>query len=95
MRTLLLITVLMLAVPSAVTLAAADGIPKKDEKDLCLLYAEKCAQRADSILEKIGKLKTEIEKGEKIYSPDELKRLERKLQEYEYFLNDLLYRNTH
>jgi cob(I)alamin adenosyltransferase len=61
------------------------------EKDLCLLYSQNCAYQAESIQEKIAHLQAEIAKGTRVYSQEEIKRLEEKLKEAEDLLEDLLY----
>ncbi len=58
----------------------------KGQKDECLLASKNCASQVDSIQKKIKKLNAEIKKGDKVYSPEELKKLETKLTE----ANDLL-----
>jgi hypothetical protein len=50
-------------------------------KNDCLVYGKNCPNVVDSLPERISKLKTEIAKGEKVYTADELKLLERKLKE--------------
>jgi hypothetical protein len=52
-----------------------------DGKNDCLLYGKNCPNVVDSLPERITKLKTEIGKGEKVYTTEELKLLERKLKE--------------
>lgn len=47
----------------------------------CLVYSKNCPNTVDSLPERISKLKTEIAKGETIYTPEELNRLERKLKD--------------
>ena len=50
-------------------------------KNYFLLYGKNGPNLVDSLPERIAKLKTEIAKGEKVYTPEELKLLERKLKE--------------
>ncbi len=47
----------------------------------CLVYGKNCPKAVDSLPERIAKLKTEIAKGEKVYTAEELKLLERRLKE--------------
>jgi len=61
------------------------------EKDLCLLYSEKCVNRALTIQEKIAKLNREIAKGNQVYTKAELQRLQDKLEDAERLLDNLLY----
>ena len=55
-------------------------------KDECVLYGKNCPNAVDSLPERVAKLKREIGKGENVYTPEELKQLERKLKE----ANDML-----
>lgn len=50
-------------------------------KNDCLVYGKNCPNAVDSLPERISKLKLEIGKGEKVYTQDELKLLERKLKD--------------
>lgn len=58
----------------------------KEEKDQCLLASKNCGTEVNSIQQKIKKLNAEIKKGKKVYSADEIKKLQDKLKE----ANDLL-----
>lgn len=60
------------------------------QKDQCLLYSKKCMSSADSLQERMKKLDAEIKKGTKVYSPEELKKLEDKLKETNDTLDQLL-----
>lgn len=51
-----------------------------------------CALQAETIQQKIKRLNAEVAKGEKKYSPEELKKLENKLKEANEIL-DILNRN--
>ncbi|MRR51984.1 MAG: hypothetical protein EG825_13910 [Rhodocyclaceae bacterium] len=53
----------------------------KEEKDMCLLASKNCATEVDSLQKKMKKLQAEIKKGKKVYSAEELKKLEQKLKE--------------
>ena len=66
---------------------------EKIEKDVCLLYSQDCANQADSIQKKLQKLRAEIDKGSKVYTPEELRTLNQKLRDTERLIDDLLYRN--
>jgi len=52
-----------------------------DEKDECLLASKNCKAEVDSLQQKMKKLNGEIKKGTKVYSADELKKLNEKLKE--------------
>jgi len=62
----------------------------KEQKDQCLLAAKECKTEVDSIQTKIKKLQAEIKKGKKVYSADELKALDAKLEEANKLLDNLL-----
>lgn len=62
----------------------------KAQKDECLLASKNCEDQVDSIQKKIKKLNAEIKKGDKVYSPEELKKLETKLAETNDLLDTLL-----
>jgi hypothetical protein len=87
---LVLVTVLL----SLPLLAMAQQGSARDEKNLCLLSVENCGPRKDTIQEIIAKLKAEIAKGERVYTKQELKRLQSNLEEYEFFYEKLMYGNS-
>ena len=60
------------------------------QKDECLLVSKECKSSVDSIQQKIEKLKAEINKGAKVYSPGEIKKLNDKLKEAETLVDNLL-----
>jgi len=62
----------------------------KDEKDQCLLASNQCKNAVDSIQQKIAKLNSEINKGTKAYTPNEIATLNAKLKEAEELLDNLL-----
>ncbi len=62
----------------------------KEEKDQCLLASKNCATEVDSLQKKIKKLQAEIKKGKKVYSADELKKLNDKLKEAEDMVDKML-----
>ena len=85
------IVVLMIAVFSmAVAVPVFAAEMTKEQKDQCLLASKGCAGEADSIQKKIKKLQTEIKKGTKVYSADEIKKLNAKLKEAEDILDNLM-----
>jgi hypothetical protein len=59
-------------------------------KNLRLLGIERSASWQPTIHETIAELKAELEKGELVYTADELDRLTRKLAEYECMLKRLI-----
>lgn len=62
----------------------------KEEKDQCLLASKNCADEVDSIQKKMKKLNAEIKKGKKVYTADEIRKLQGKLKEAEDMLDVLL-----
>lgn len=60
------------------------------QKDECLLVSKNCADATLSIQEKMKKLQAEIQKGDRVYTPEELKKLEDKMKETQKTLDDLL-----
>jgi hypothetical protein len=84
------IVILMLAAfltSVSVPVFAADVKATKDE---CLLASKDCKNDVDSIQQKIKKLQTEIKKGSKVYSAEEIKKLDAKLKEANALLDGLL-----
>ncbi|RII28758.1 MAG: hypothetical protein CXR31_02455 [Geobacter sp.] len=61
----------------------------KEEKDQCLLASKSCMGEVSSIQQKMKKLNAEIKKGKKVYSAEELKKLQDKLKEAEDILDKL------
>ena len=62
----------------------------KEQKDQCLLASKDCRGEVDSLQKKMKKLDGEIKKGKKVYSAEELKKLEMKLEEANKMLDTLL-----
>ncbi len=84
-----LIAVLTAVALSATTMAFAQDAPKANAKDECLLVSKGCMNEVDSIQQKLKKINTEIKKGKKVYSAEELKKLEQKLKEANEILDSL------
>lgn len=85
MRKLALVVVMSMALFGATAVFAAGNGTKVDNTE----GARQCALQAESIQEKISRLQTEINKGTRVYSTKELKRLENKLKEANKILEDL------
>jgi chaperonin cofactor prefoldin len=66
----------------------------KQQKDDCILNAKGCGDQAMSIQTKIDRLKQEIDKGTKVYTPQELQRLKHKLEDANDVLDELLFHPT-
>ena len=75
------ITLSICAVAVALVAIPAFASLPPEGKDDCLLYGKNCPNVVDSLPERIAKLKTEIGKGEKVYTTEELKLLERKMKD--------------
>lgn len=61
--------------------AAATAPPAQSQKNECLLASRNCADQVDDIYKRMQKLDREIRKGTRVYSPEELKKLQQKLTE--------------
>lgn len=59
------------------------------EKNECLLASKNCKDQVDDIYKRMQRLDKEIKKGTKVYTPQELKRLQEKLAETQETLRDL------
>jgi len=85
------IAVLMIAAFSmAVAVPVFAAEMTKEQKDQCLLASKGCAGEADTIQKKIKKLQAEVKKGTKVYSADEIKKLNDKLKEAEDLLDNMM-----
>ena len=85
------VAVLILAAFSmAVSAPAFAAEMNKEQKDQCILASKSCVTEVDSIQKKIKKLNTEIKKGTKVYSAEELKKLNEKLKEAEKFIDQMM-----
>ena len=69
---------------------AAQHEMSKEQKDTCLLASKDCKGEVDSIQKKMKKLDAEIKKGKKVYTAEEIKKLEMKLEEANKILDTLL-----
>ena len=87
----ILIAVLTTFALSATSMAFAEEVHehKAVEKNECLLAAKGCKDEVDSIQQKVKKINREIKKGTKVYSAEELKKLQQKLQEANEIINNL------
>ena len=55
----------------------------------CKLQAGNCLKRADSVQRRMKKVDTEIQKNKKVYSAEDLKKIDDKLKEVEQMLDNL------
>lgn len=60
------------------------------DKDQCLLVSKDCANTVNDIQTQIRRLSAEIQKGNAVYTPAELAKLQGKLNEAKAVLDDLL-----
>jgi len=67
----------------------SSGAPNQ-QKDVCMLAARHCGLSAMSLQDKIEKLKDDIDKGRAVYTPKELDRLQKKLDEVNETLDFLI-----
>ena len=74
----------------AVTVPVYAAEMSKEEKDQCLLASKGCKDEVDSIQKKMKKLQAEIKKGKKVYTAEEIKKLEDKLKEADDLLDALV-----
>ena len=81
---------LMAAFMMSATMPVLAAEMTKEEKDQCLLASKNCATEVDTLQKKIKKLNAEIKKGKKVYSADEIKKLQQKLDEANALLDDIL-----
>ena len=75
---------------AVVTMSASVPVFAADQaKDECLLISKNCLNEVDSLQQKIQKLNLAINKGTKVYTADEIKKLEYKLNELETVMEQL------
>lgn len=80
---LVLISLMMLNVAPAF----AQDTPQ--DQYLCKVQAGNCLKRAEAVQSKMKKMEEDVKKGKKVYSADELKKIEDKLKEAEQMLDNL------
>jgi uncharacterized protein YxeA len=85
----ILIAILTVAAMSATSMAFAADAPVAGSKDECLLASKNCMNEVDSIQQRMKKINAEIKKGKKVYSAEELRKLEQKLKEADEILKTL------
>jgi len=87
--------VIILALAAVLTSVAVPVLSAEmqSSKDECLLASKNCKDEVDTIQTKIKKLHAEIKKGKKVYSAEEIKKLELKLKEANDILDDLMNKN--
>ena len=81
----------------AATLTLAGTASGREEKavsgkELTLLYSRNCADLTTSLQDKVTRLREEITNGRRIYTPEEIRKLEGKLKEMDEMVDSLMYR---
>lgn len=62
---------------------------QRGEKNECLLLARNCGDQVDTITQRINRIKGEIDRGKSVYTNDELRSLNRQLDDAVRNLNQL------
>lgn len=90
MRKIAVVLAATLLTLSSVTAFSQTTPPQSQaQKDECLLASRNCMNQVDDIKSRVYKLDKEIKKGTRVYTPEELKRLEDKLKETSEILRSL------
>lgn len=76
---------------SMLTLATVPAYSQQTqaEKDECLLAAQNCSSAVDDIQNRIKRLRAEINKGTRVYTPQELNALKAKLRAVTELMNQM------
>lgn len=73
------LALMITALPALSVETVIDNRGKAGQKDECILLAKNCGNEAYGVEGKIDKLKAEISKGKRVYTPEELEILNQKL----------------
>jgi len=90
--TLLAAALMILAVPALADEGAMDrinGEGRQADKNECLLISRNCANEVDSIQQKIDRIRGEISRGTDVYTTDELRILNMRLEDATRTLDDI------
>lgn len=90
--TLLAAALMIVAVPALADEGSMEGRLEQEQqlqKDECLLVSLNCANQVDSIQQRIDRIKGEISRGSDVYTNDELKKLNRQLEDANKMMEDL------
>jgi len=90
MKKIIPLIVLFGLIAVAGPISAADQKANTNEKELCVLYANDCANKVYGIQKKIRKIQNELAKGSTVYNAEEIRKLKDKLKEAE----DMIYALT-
>jgi TolA-binding protein len=89
---LLAAALMIVAVPALADEGAMDRMMERGQqvdKNECLLVAVNCGNQMDTIQQRIERIREEIARGSDVYSNDELRRLNRQLEEANKSLEDM------
>ncbi len=84
----LLLTTIALSTAAPAPAQEGSKMPT-EQKNECLLLSKSCKDEVDSLQQRIRKLNGEIRKGRRVYTAEELKKLQEKLRDVEEVLKDL------
>lgn len=82
--TLLAATLMIFAVPAHADEGTLDRTLEQGqqvEKNECLLVSKNCINEVDTIQQRIDRIQKEISRGSDVYTNDELRKLDRELEE--------------
>ena len=81
----------MILLMTALTFASVPGFAQETPQDqyLCKLQAGNCLKQAEVVQRKMQKKEAEIQSGKKVYSTEELRQIELKLEEVEQMIDNL------
>jgi hypothetical protein len=83
------LTMTVLAALTMLSTVPAFSQDTPQDQYLCKLQAGTCLKKADVIQRKMKKLESDVKKGKKTYSADDLKKIEDKLNEVEKMVDEL------
>lgn len=63
--------------------------PTKQDQVICNISAKNCLGEAAAIQKRVKKLQSEMQKGKKTYSPEDVQKLEQKLKEAQELLDKI------
>lgn len=81
MRKMIFALITVVALSTAAASFAEEAPVVGNQKDECLLVSRGCMNQVDTIQQKIRRLDNEIKKGTRVYTPEELKKLEQALKD--------------
>lgn len=80
-----LIAIAAVMVSSAIPALSQE--PSKQDQVICNLSAKNCLGEAEAIKKRIKKMQSEMKKGTRTYSPEDVQKLEQKLKEAQEILD--------